>query len=144
MGSRKPPFFSTGAWAGFAKTRKGKVVYKRKKHFFTFKTLPRILLSITTFDRDRDFPPLRALLILSARRAYEFMDIGDYNDLIKSLIVEDENIRERWKEMTMWILRQVIASIPKPEPLDEFSSFVDELLMAFANQFYDWLFQFSF
>lgn len=145
--SRKPPYSSVGSWAGYAKTRKGKIVYPRKtKSVWKWKRVINIILAIPDFDRNSDIVPCRAVLKLANRRLYENLDYDDYRAIIGSLLVEDEGegIRQIWKEVTLGLIREIIRSIPKPEPLDKVSEMLDSLLMRFAEEFYDWLFQFSF
>lgn len=107
-------------------------------HRWTWRAIAR--LGWNTEATSTDIDSLKAILRLSVRKLYALMDDNEYNELITSLLKEDE-FAEAWKEMTMKLVDEAIKLFPFPEGApDGVEDLFNDFVSWFAEQFYDLLF----
>lgn len=135
------------AWEGYRKTRKGRVVYDRKKHPFEWQRASRICWDLVNSDipvgrRDRYFIRMRAGLL-----GYSYAMLRMYPEFARQYILglskgtadggSTDKLRESWRTVTLEIVeRGLNAFIPSVRGADD----VKKFLNFFAGKYYDFLF----
>jgi hypothetical protein len=114
---------------------------KHTKHKARWKTIANFCFTISDFDPNRDWAPLRNVALLSLRKYAEAFGDDVLWDLIKEFMKDDPpdaGLKKVWKDTTLAVIRAAIESIPFP--IDAVKDWANSLMMAIAEQFYDWLF----
>ncbi len=139
------------AWEGYLKTRKGRRVYDRKKHPFTWQRASRICFTLINDDipyqlRDRYYARMRA-----GHYAYSHVMLRLYPELAKGYIrglaeelareSADLGIRDEWKQLTFDIIKVGLNYFSELSGLDpNISQQLQNFALFLGNKYYDFLF----
>jgi hypothetical protein len=138
-------------YLGFQRTKKGRVVYERKKHVFTWQRASRICFTLINDNipehlRDRYYARMRAGII-----GYSYAMLRMYPGFARSYLlgfakggdthnVQDE-FSQQWKKTTFDIIDAGLTYIRRISPLtDGQNEVLSDFARAVAEKYYDWLF----
>lgn len=140
-------------YAGYRKTKKGRVVYARKKHFFKWQEVSRIITNMQDDTKITDINQNKLERYFGRMRAATYLHIyamfRQYPDVMRKILLEmvlpqnngqTDNFAETWKKITLDICQKGLDVITGFIPDEKIGDNVSTIIMAIANGYYDWLF----
>ncbi|MCJ7654412.1 MAG: hypothetical protein MUO97_03780 [Dehalococcoidia bacterium] len=134
-------------WDGFKKTRKGRIIYERKKHTFGWQRASRICYVLINDNLPSDklqryYPRMRAGII-----GYSYAMLRMYPEFARSYLIGlargerseggNQTTYNTWKSITMGIVEKGLDYLGPDAPgINE----VREFAKIIANGYYDFLF----
>lgn len=120
----------TITWAGYAKTKKGRVIYDRKKHAFGWERVASICWAISNDNidivkRDRYYPRM-----LAGIRIYNYAMLRMYPEFAKSYLLsfarggtgetnKNDEFAKQWRETTFDIINLGLEALGQISGLPE-------------------------
>lgn len=121
-------------WEGFEHTRKGRVVYNRKRHPFTWNRFPYIAMGIDDIDFNRHITPIKTGCAVALHQLFAsiWMNIPDYwsedvqqqeifrrqneyGDMMLAIIRDSpEQLEVSLRQIFLRIFRTIYDQIPEP------------------------------